>query len=496
MARDIEYGEFTEQDYQRFGDRLKACLTALGHVLQRDGFGHGATTLGAELELALIDEHARAAPINRAVLSDLTDPRLTVEIDRFNLEYNLTPVAAAGSPFAAMERELSRALSAVDRAAAAHGGRIVPVGILPTLTMPELESSALTDLPRYRALSRGLRHDRRGPFAIHIDGADPLSLIADDITLEGANTSFQVHLRVDPCRFADSYNAAQIATPLVLALGANSPTFLGHRLWDETRIALFKQSLDVRDPSEHPWRAPARVGFGHGWVRHGAWELFAESAALFPPILPVVCDEDPLDVVRSGGIPGLRELRLHHGTVWRWNRAIYDAGEGGHLRIEMRALPAGPTPLDMAANAAFLIGLTTAWRERAAETLPRLPFLYAEWNFYRAAQHGLDARLIWPFASGHAPSERPVTELVEPALADAAEGLAQLGVERSDADRMLGVIRARLATRRTGARWQRRAFDTLVRRMPRAEALARLVDVYVANSRSERPVHEWQDVDS
>jgi gamma-glutamyl:cysteine ligase YbdK (ATP-grasp superfamily) len=494
MARDVQYSEFRDRDYEVFGERLRHCLVALRHVLAREGFGRGATTLGAELELSLIDGEARAAPINSEVLGQAREPRLTFEIDRFNVEYNLEPLSAAGRPFTQMERDVSRVLTSVDAAAVAHGGHVIPIGILPTLTMAELESGAMTDLPRYRALSQGLRRARRGSFAIHIDGADPLSLLADDITLEGANTSFQVHLRVDPDRFADTYNAAQLATPVALALSSNSPIFLGHRLWDETRIALFKQSLDVRDPQEHPWRAPARVGFGHGWVREGAWELFAESVALFPPILPIVCDEDPVASVAAGGTPELRELRLHQGTVWRWNRAIYDADAGGHLRIEMRALPAGPTPLDMAANAAFLIGLTVAWRERIGDLLPHLPFLYAEWNFYRAAQRGIDARLIWPFGSHGSPSERSIAELIEPALGDAAYGLAALAVDAEESARMLGVIRDRFVSQQTGARWQRQAFDALARRLTPREALAQLVHLYVVNSRSERPVHEWEPV--
>lgn len=491
MARDIERDSFTEADYSAFAQKLTVGLGALKSVLARPDFGKGAITLGAELELCIIDQAGCALPINRAVLARNLDPHLTLEIDRFNLEYNLTPVLARGRPFSAMAQELSSALSRLDDVARVFGGRVVPIGILPTLTQQELEHSALTDLPRYRALSAGLRRARHAPFEIRIDGEDPLSITCPDITLEGANTSFQVHLRVPPDEFADTYNAVQLATPLALAVGANSPLFLGHRLWDETRVALFKQSLDVREADGQAWRAPARVAFGYGWAREGAWEHFAEAVALFPPILPAVGDEDAARVVAKGEIPVLRELRTHQSTVWRWNRAVYDDDEGGHLRIEMRALPAGPTPIDMAANAAFLVGLAYGWRDQIRDLVPQLPFAYAEWNFYRAAQKGLDANILWFGPQGGSPRERSVRAVAEESLDVAASGLARLGVEREESDRLLGVIHDRLQQGVTGARWQRAILSELVRRMPRHEALRRLVNAYVVSSRSEAPVHTW-----
>jgi len=294
-------------------------------------------------------------------------------------------------------------------------------------------------------------------------------------------------VRVAPSEFADWYNAAQMATPIAVALAANSPIFLGHQLWDETRIALFKQSLDYRDLDATRWRPPARVAFGQGWVREGAYEMFAESVALFAPILPVCTEETS----PAEGPPRLRELRMHQGTVWRWNRAIYDPDAGGHLRIEMRALPAGPTPLDMMANAAFLVGLTAGLAPRMHELLPGLPFTLAEWNFYRAAQHGVDARLVWPSASSPSPVERAVTSLALELLPVALEGLDSLGVEAEESTRLLRIIRERIGTRQTGARWMRASLDRArqVHGMP--GALADVVEGYVERAATGRPVHEW-----
>ena len=92
-------------------------------------------------------------------------------------------------------------------------------------------------------------------------------------------------------------------------------------------------------------------------------------------------DTQPSATAEPGQAPALEELRLHQGTVWRWNRAVYDPASGGHLRIEMRALPAGPTVIDMLANAAFLIGLSL-WLARQDERWTYvLSFERAEHNF-------------------------------------------------------------------------------------------------------------------
>jgi hypothetical protein len=491
MAQGIERDEFGEADYSRFQTRLCENLEALRLVLARPGFGEGAPTIGAELELCIVDADGRAKGINRDLLRRHLDPRLALELNKFNLEYNLTPVAASGRPFSAIEAELTDALRSVNRTAAALDARVIPIGILPTLTPADVARTALSDNPRYRALSAGLRRARAAPFRVQIDGADPLFMEGDDITLEGANTSFQVHLRVAPRDFAATYNAAQLATPIALAVSGNSPIFCGHRLWEETRVALFKQALDVRDLVEQQWRPPARVSYGHGWVRQGAYELFAESVALFPPILPISGSEDAVAVARGGGCPRLEELRLQQGTVWRWNRAIYDPAGDGHLRVELRALPAGPTALDMAANAALLVGLTCALRTEVDRLLPALPFTYAEWNFYRAAQRGLEARLLWPSACAPSPAPVPARHLVARYLPAAGEALVSLGVEGGEVARLLSVIEGRLASGVTGARWQRERLDECLLHRRRDEALACMMDGYITRSLAGRPVHEW-----
>lgn len=491
MSLVIPDTEFAAEHYERFSERLRQSLAVLDALLARPGFGSGPPSLGAELELSIVDPSGRALPLNRDVLAESLDPQLQLELDRFNLEYNLTPVPCAGRPFAALEAEMRRALADLDRVCAGYRARVAAIGILPTLEPANLDPGAMTDLPRYRALSAGIRRLRRDPFRIAIAGEDRLELAADDVTLEGATTSLQVHLRVRPEEFATLYNAAQLATPLALAVSANSPTLLGHRLWDETRVALFKQSVDSRPQAEGAWRPPARVSFGHGWIRRGAHELFAEAVALFPPLLPVLGDEDPQAVLLAGAVPRLAELRLHQGTVWRWNRAIFDPAGGGHLRIEMRSLPSGPAPIDMVAGAAFHVGLAVGLAKHVETILPRFPFEYAHWNFYRAAQRGLAARLLWPRGRSPSLEERPVADLIREWLPCAGEGLERLGVDRAEAEQLLGIIAARVESGTTPARWQRWQLDRLEPKVGLSEALARMLDNYLRGVESNRPIHEW-----
>lgn len=485
----VDRSSFTEDEYHRSGIRLQENLSALKLLLERPEFGQGESSLGAELELCIVDDDAQALPLNREVLAASLDPHLQLELDRFNLEYNLSPVPAAGKPFAAMQKELSRALGHLDEVAAQHGGRIVPIGILPTLKMEQLQSGWMTDLERYRALAAGIKRIRQESIPIRIDGDEPLIAEFDSVTVEGANTSLQVHLRVNPKDFADYYNAAQLATPLALAVGANSPFLLGHSLWDETRIALFKQATDTRR-NTHEWRRMARVPFGHGWVRYGAYELLAESCHLYPILLPVYSDDDDVAIARDGGIPELAELRLHQGTIWNWNRPVYDSSAGGHLRIEFRALPSGPTPIDMMASAAFLVGLTVGLSKTIESMLPAFPFRYADYNFYRAAQFGLDAKLLWPTLDTTSPGEAVARDLCRDLLPVADEGLAMIGVVDKERALLLGVIRDRLDSNTTPAAWQRRTLNKFGRDL-RPEALRKMVEEYLSLAATGRPVADW-----
>jgi gamma-glutamyl:cysteine ligase YbdK (ATP-grasp superfamily) len=480
MALEVQREHFTEADVADFRRRLQESLVVLGEVLRRPDFGVGEMTMGAELEVSIVDADGRALGCNDEVIATMGDPRVTVELERFNLEWNLPWWPLAGRPFGRLQRELEEALVALGEGARAHGGRVVAIGILPTLTAADLDAGSMTAAARYRALDAALAAYRRGPFRISIHGDDDFLWETEHVACEGANTSLQLHLRIAPHRFADVYNAAQLAVAPLVAAAGNAPTFLGHRLWEETRIALFKQSVDVRDDAARERHDDPRASFGRGWLRDSALELFAESIDLHDPLLPLRFEDVP-----STGLPQLPELRLHQGTVWRWNRAVYDPSDDGHLRLELRTLPAGPTPVDMAANAAFAIGLALGLA-REPWLVAEHPFEHAERSFYAAAREGLAATIDWPGGAS------PARELVLELLVCAREGLVdEAGVAAEEADRLLTVIEARVASGQTGARWQRAALAALETRLGREEGLRAMLELYLAGVESGEPVHTW-----
>jgi len=472
---------FTSDDHTEFRARLHKQIEALRIRLKDDSFCEGEASLGAELEIYLLDKDYLPAPCNSQLLAMMDNPLLTEELNKFNLEFNLSPVDAKGSPFTAMTNEVSPFLDKLKIAANSIDAQIATIGILPTLTQAHLQKSYMTDLPRYRALTKELSSLKGEPFMVDINGQDHLKMQCDEVTLEGANTSFQVHLKVPANRFANMYNAAQLSTPLVLALAGNSPMFMGHRLWHETRVALFKQSIDSRVQDITAWRQPARVSFGHGWVREGAWEIFAENVALYKPITPYLSSKEG----------GFDELNLHHGTIWSWNRAVFEPKHGGHLRIEYRSLPAGPTLIDMMANAALSIGLTQALSHKMPMLLANIPFEYAQYNFYRAAKHGLDAKIVWPVNNQNSLKEHHIVDVLKYVLPMASDGLQELGIDQHEIDTLMQVIEDRLANRQTGSVWQLKHLHKLEKTHSKDNALKQLIRDYMLLSESGHPVSTW-----
>ena len=246
-----------------------------------------------------------------------------------------------------------------------------------------------------------------------------------------------------------------------------------------------------RDVLEKILHRQPRVSFGTHWIQGGALELFRDAVALYPPLLPVLGNEDPTACLRAGGIPRLEEVRLHQGTVWHWNRPIYDPEDGGHLRIEMRALPSGPTADDLVANAAFLVGLTLGLAPQADDWTKSMPFEEARTNFYRSAQSGLDAELVWPGESGGPCRKVRASELIPELIPLARRGLIDSGIAADEAEECLSVISGRCTTKQTGAVWQRNTLAVLEVKSNRSAALSEMLERYLELSAAGKPVHRW-----
>jgi CBS domain-containing protein len=441
----------------------------------------------------LVDSHLRPAPVSLEVLQGANESRLTTEIARFNLEANLTPLELADNCFSRMESELTEVIGRARDSAAKLDADVLLSGILPTLHKSDLTLDNLTPIARYRELDRGVIRLRGGPLSIHIKGLDELHLMHDNIMVESCNTSFQIHWQTNPQEFANHYNVAQAITASVLAVAVNSPLLFGQRLWQETRIALFQHSTDERSGSQLIRNQPTRVSFGDRWLENSVIELFHDQIARFRPIMISEPDENPFEVLARGETPSLSALRMHNGTVWRWNRACYGVTDGvPHLRIENRALPSGPTIVDEIANAAFFSGLMSAVPAKYGEIAKRMAFDDVKLNFFRAARHGLDAQIQWIDGQSH----NAASLILDRLLPLARKGLIESHVAGDDVDKYLGIIEERARTRQTGARWLVKSFSAIRSSASKDASQRRLAAAILANQKEGQPVHRWSIVEN
>ncbi len=461
---------------------------ALDKMLEGEWIETGIRRIGAEQEMFLVDRGLR--PANRALtlLEELPRNHFTTELGQFNLELNLTPLVFQKNCLSQLERELDERLAEVRGVAAKHGVKVLLTGILPTLEKRHLGLDSMTPIPRYYQLNQIMRGLRGGEFRTYIKGLDEFQSKHDNVMLEACNTSFQLHFQVGPGEFAMLYNVAQLATAPVLAAAVNSPVLLRHRLWHETRVALFQQSVDTRSETHAQRGGRVRVNFGDHWIEESILEIFREDVARYRVLIATDLEESPLAKLARGEAPELKALRLHNGTIYRWNRPCYGVVNGqAHLRIEARALPAGPSVLDEVANAAFFFGLMCALSDEYGDPKDKMPFDDAKANFMAAARYGLHARLHW-FGGRTVGAE----ELIERELLPLARrGLESRGLDAADIARYLGVIEQRVKSGRTGAQWMLDSLESIDARGRPDERYRALASCTLAHQWTGKPVHEW-----
>lgn len=481
----------TQTDENRMRGFTKAVLNdlhALEKMLAEGRLEEGVKRIGAEQEMFLVDSSMHPAPLALEVIEHARDARLTTEIGRYNLEANLTPLDFAGDCLRRLETELEEIVEVVRRATAEFGAGVVLCGILPTIQHSDLVEKNLTPNPRYLEMNRILTALHGADRVIHIKGLDELQLRLQNTFIEFCNTSFQVHLQVGISEFSRAYNWAQAIAAPVLASAVNSPLLLGHRLWHETRLALFQHAVDARSPAHQARSQPTRVNFGDGWVRDSIIEVFREDVARFRIIFSRELEENSLATLKNGGIPNLAAWRMHNGTIWRWNRACYGVMNGKpSLRIEARFLPAGPTIADEMANAAFFLGLMTALPEEFGDVTELLEFDAVKENFFGVARYGLKTQIVW--LGGQ--SIRASRLILEELLPRARHGLRQAGIDAADIEKYLGILEERVRSERTGAQWM---IDSLARMDKKAKPNVRLRTLTAAmkaHQEKGEPLHTW-----
>lgn len=492
MGDEVSSRTFTREDRLNYRDKVHRCLDVFARMLEESRFTFDAPLTGMEVELNLVDGDGQPALRNDEVLARIDDPAFVQELGQFNLEINVPPHSLSGDGALQYETEIRDQLNAADARAHEVDAGMVMIGILPTLHPSHLTHEAISSNPRYALLDEQMFLARGEDLQIDIRGGpESLETFADSIAPEAACTSVQFHLQVSPDDFAQNWNAAQCLAAVQVGMGANSPYFLGRELWRETRVAVFTQATDTRPAELKAQGVRPRVWFGERWI-NSVFDLFEENTKYFPALLPVLDDEDPVAVLDGGHTPALLELRLHNGTVWRWNRPVYDVvNDHPHLRIENRVLPAGPTVVDILANGALYFGALRALSEQERPVWSQMSFGAAEENFTAAAIHGIDAKVYWPGTG-----EVPLTELVLRRLLPLAhEGLQAWGVDDAIRERLLGIIEGRCLSGRNGATWQVAAVRSFeARGLDRWEALRHMTLEYVVRMHSNAPVHTWEPV--
>jgi hypothetical protein len=489
MGKDVTSVSFSREDRARYRQKVRRCLDVFALMLKDFSFDADRPTTGLEIEINLIDGDAQPAMRNAEVLADLADPTFQTELGQFNLEINVEPRLIADDGFETYERDVLASLLHADERARKSDARLALIGILPTLTQQHTILDNLSANPRYRLLNEQIITARGEDMSLDIRGVERLQAYTDSIAPEAACTSVQFHLQVSPETFANHWNASQAIAGIQVAVGANSPYLFGRRLWDETRIALFEQATDTRPDELKAQGVRPRVWFGERWIT-SIFDLFEENVRYFPPLLPITEDEDPVDVLEAGGVPRLGELRLHNGTVYRWNRPVYDVmNNRPHLRVENRVLPSGPTVVDLLANAAFYFGLVTELAEGDRPIWTQMTFSAAEQSFHMAARDGIRSAIWWPQVG-----EVPVADLVlDRLLPMAYSGLDRFRVQPHVRDRLLGVIEARCKTGRNGAVWQAEMVQRYEDRhhLDRLSALREMLHRYADRLHQNEPVHTW-----
>ncbi|HTE49627.1 MAG TPA: glutamate-cysteine ligase family protein [Kofleriaceae bacterium] len=474
---------------REFMHAILADLRALERMLREGKFETGIRRIGAEQEMFLIDKAWAPAPGALKMIERLQDSHFTTELGLFQLEANADPQTLGGDGIARLEKQLSELVDKARAAAGDLGLHTILIGILPTLRKSDLGLDNMVPSPRYRALNKAMNELRGGAFEFSIKGLDELIIKHDSVMLESCNASFQAHLQIEPAEFARMYNLAQVLAAPIMSISCNSPLLFGRRLWAETRIALFRQAVDTRSHTHHLRESEARVSFGTRWVKSSVLEIFQEDIARFRTLVGSDLDEDPIAVLDRGGVPQLKALRLHNGTIYRWNRACYGVMDGvPHLRIENRVMPSGPSVIDEVANSAVWFGLMLEMATREEDVTQRIDFDQAGANFYTAAREGMGATFTWLDGEDIAASHLMLDRLLPMAEA----GLRRHGVNDDDIKRYLGVVDQRLRTTRTGARWMMGSWNALKDKAAPGQRSNAIVAATVQRQQTGRPVSEWE----
>jgi CBS domain-containing protein/gamma-glutamylcysteine synthetase len=477
----------TPGDKKEYIHQLLTDIEALELMLSRGLFKSTPVHIGAEQEFCLVNESWEPSDQGIKVLEDVADDHFTSELNKYNLELNLDPLKLGGTCFSQLHKQLNTLMAVLKDAAAKHDTKVILTGILPTISHKHLQYDYMTPVERYKILNEAIKAIRKDDIELHIKGVDEVNLHHDSILYEGCNTSFQAHLQIDPEQFAETYNWAQAIAGPVLSICVNSPLLMGKELWEETRIALFTQSVDTRRSTFILNEKESRVTFGQNWVTGGVADFYKDAVINFRSLVTTAFKSDSLTQFHNGETPKLRALSLHNGTTYRWNRLCYGVTEGKpHVRIENRYMPAGPTTDDEIANMMFWVGLMHGRPRNLDNIHTKMDFNDVKGNFFSAARYGMSTQFYW---EGKVISSKDL--LLDHFLPMAFRGLYSMNIEPRDAEHYLSIIERRIRSQ-TGSRWMINSFRKLKKEHKTPEALKILVSTMYERQEKRYAVDAWQ----
>ncbi|EDP71830.1 CBS domain pair protein [Flavobacteriales bacterium ALC-1] len=464
-------------------------LEALEIMINDDAFEKGTQRIGAEQELCLVDNYYRPSFNALKILDKINDPHFTTELGLFNIEANLDPLVLNGKCFSKLEEDLYGLIEKAHLSAEAiEKNKVILAGILPTFKRKDLVFKNMTPHKRYKVLNDVMKSIRGRDFRVQVKGVDELILDHESILFEACNTSFQVHLQINLEDIVDQYNWSQAIAGPILAVMTNSPLLLGRELWSETRIALFQQSIDLRNKSHLLREQKPRVSFGNDWFKDSILDLFTDDVARYTPLVTSEFENDSLSDLKNGIKPKLKALNLHNGTLYKWNRVCYGVHKNvAHLRIENRYIPAGPSIKDEIANAMFWVGVMLGMPDDCRSIWKRMGFKDAKGNFIKAARTGMDTYFNW-FDKGISAKQLAKDFL----LPTARKGLLKANVDIDDIDFYLNIIKKRIDKNISGSKWLVRSSRKLQEKISREESNILLAYHLHKNQQENLPVYQWE----
>ncbi len=476
MGQEISRDIYSSDEELEFKEKLKSETSLLNSEIKANEINSESLMCGYEIEGWLVNKDSRPEPASDTLIQRVKDENIVPEISKFNFEINGAPQNFHHQTLSNIQSDIELKWDRCQRVANMSGWDITTIGSLPSVTEQDLTIINMAPHKRYFTLNKKVLEMRGGkPISLRIQGEELYQNKFPDVMTESAATSMQIHIGTTLEDAKSKYNASIIASSILAGTCANSPFLFKKQLWDESRVPIFEQSVDLDSFRNSFGENIKRVSLGNGYIDKCVSELFIENELKYDVLIPELFETDPHDY---------KHLSFHNGTIWRWVRPIISRCENGrtHLRLEQRVPSAGPSNIDMVANMAFTIGLTE-YLAKVDDIEHLIPFYTSKFNFYNACRSGLDTNIIW-FNGQHIPlKELVINHLIEPVTKE----LIAKGMDKGEVNYyIVEVFAKRIKMNINGSNWQKSFVNKY------GKNFNALIGNYIHNQKSGMPIWRWK----